>query len=209
VARARRPRGARRLGSHRREVLDRDAFDSWPTSPRRSAARPTNAVGPPTKIRGRRAGPDVRHHVTVPATGELPPRREWIAWERAIYDESAGCRRPHELGAISSMLALRSDWEQRRLGTHWRTHTPCRLPGAGSTRRPCAAAPWVSSRSSSARICFSSASETRLRLAYAPQAGHVPTSPAQEKRQPQKQATSISDRLRRPAVVPADASSGL
>jgi hypothetical protein len=108
-----------------------------------------------------------------------------------------------------SILAPRSDREERRLGTRWRAHAPCRLPPAGRTRRPCAAAPWVSSRSSSARICFSSASETRLRLTYSPQPGHVPRFPAHEKRQPQKQATSISDCLPRPAVVPADASFGL
>jgi hypothetical protein len=83
------------------------------------------------------------------------------------------------------------------------------LAPAGRTRRPCAAAPWVSSRSSWARICFSSASETRLRLTYSPQPGHVPMSPVHEKRQPQKHATSISDCLPRPAVVPAGASFGL
>jgi hypothetical protein len=83
--------------------------------------------------------------------------------------------------ARTSILAPRSDREERRLGTRWRTQAPCRLPPAGRTRRPCAAAPWVSSRSSSVRICFSSASETRLRLTYSPQPGHVPRSPAHEK----------------------------
>src|SRR4051794_27944694 len=82
--------------------------------------------------------------------------------------------------ARTSMLPPRSDREERRLGTRWRTHAPCRLPPASRTRRPCAAAPRVSGRCSSARICFSSASETRLRPTYAPQPGHVPRSPAHE-----------------------------
>ena len=128
--------------------------------------------------------------------------------EEAAATEPAA-RRSIAFIARTSILAPRSDREERRLGTRWRTHAPCRLPPAGGTRRPCAGAPWVSRRSSSARICFSSASETRLRLTYSPQSGHEPGSPAHEKRQPQKQATSISDRLPRPAVVPADASSGL
>jgi hypothetical protein len=104
--------------------------------------------------------------------------------------------------ARTSIVARRSDRDGRRLGARWRTHAPCRLRPAARTRRPCAAAPWVSSRSSSARICFSSPSETRLRLTYSPQPGHVPRFPAHEKRQPQKQATSISDWLPRPAVRP-------
>ena len=128
--------------------------------------------------------------------------------EEAAATELAA-RRSIAFIARTSILAPRSDREERRLGTRWRTHAPCRLPPAGRTRRPCAAAPWVSSRSSSARICFSSASETRLRLTYSPQPGHAPRSPAHEKRQPQKQATSISDCLPRPPVVPADASFGL
>ena len=123
--------------------------------------------------------------------------------------QASSARRPIAFIARTSILAPRSDCEERRLATRWRTHAPCRVPPAGRTRRPCAAAPWVSSRSSSARICFSSASETRLRLTYSPQPGHVPRSPAHEKRQPQKQATSISDYLPRPAAVPADASFGL
>jgi hypothetical protein len=122
--------------------------------------------------------------------------------------QASSARRSIAFIARISILAPRSDREERR-ATRWRTHAPCRLPAAGRTRRPCAVALWVSSRSSSARICFSSASETRLRLRYSPQPGHVPRFPAHEKRQPQKQATSISDCLPRPAVVPADALFGL
>ena len=128
--------------------------------------------------------------------------------EEAAATEPAACRSIVFI-AGTSILAPRSDREERRLSTRWRTHAPCRLPPAGRTRRQCAAAPWVSSRSSSARICFSSASQTRLRLTCSPQPGHVPRSPAHEKRQPQKQATSISDCLPLPAVAPADASFGL
>jgi hypothetical protein len=137
-----------------------------------------------------------------------------VSWVAALDAEEAAatelaCTSVDRVHRTYSILAPRSDREERRLGTRWRAHAPCRLPPAGRTPRPCAAAPWVSSRSSSARICFSSASETRLRLTYSPQPGHVPRFPAHEKRQPQKQATSISDCLPRPAVVPADASFGL
>jgi hypothetical protein len=136
------------------------------------------------------------------------------SWVAALDAEEAAatelaCTSVDRVHRTYSILAPRSDREERRLGTRWRAHAPCRLPPAGRTRRPCAAAPWVSSRSSSARICFSSASETRLRLTYSPQPGHVLRFPAHEKRQPQKQATSISDCVPRPAVVPADASFGL
>ena len=135
--------------------------------------------------------------------GRSASRRSSASWQ------ASSARRPIAFIARTSILAPRSEREERRSATRWRTHAPCRLPPAGRTRRPCAAAPWVSSRSSSARICFSSALETRLRLTYSPQPGHVPRSPAHEKRQPQKQATSISDCLSRRAVVPADASFGL
>jgi hypothetical protein len=123
--------------------------------------------------------------------------------------QASSARRPIAFIARTSILAPRSDCEELRLATRRRTHAPCRVPPAGRTRRPCAAAPWVRSRSSSARIRFSSASETRLWLTYSPQPGHVTRSPAHEKRQPQKQATSISDCLPRGAAVSADASFGL
>jgi hypothetical protein len=123
--------------------------------------------------------------------------------------QASSARRAIAFIASTSILAPRSDCDERRLGTGWRTHASCCVPPAGRTPRPCGAAPWLSSRSSSARICFSAASETRLRLTYSPHPGHAPRLPAHEKRQPQKQATSISDRLPRPMGVPRDASSGL
>jgi len=135
--------------------------------------------------------------------GRSPSRRS------SASRQASSARRPIAFIARTLIPAPRRDCEERRLAARWRTHAPCRVPPAGRTRRPCAAAPWVSSRSSSARIRFSSASETRLRLTYSPQSGHVPRSPAHEKRQPQKQATSISDCLRRLAAVSADASFGI
>jgi hypothetical protein len=122
---------------------------------------------------------------------------------------ASSARRPIALIARTSILATRSDREERRLATHRRAQASCRVPPAGRPRRPRGPTPWVSSRSSSARICFASASQTRLGLTYSPQPGHVPRSPAQEKRQPQKQATFIGGWLPRPAVVPAGASVGL
>lgn len=123
--------------------------------------------------------------------------------------QASSARRAIAFIAHTSILAPRPDCEERRLATRWRTHAPCRVPPAGRTRRSRAAAPCVSKRSSSARICFSSPSETRLRLTYSPQPGHAPRSSAHEKRQPQKQATSISNYLLRRADVSADASFGL
>lgn len=119
----------------------------------------------------------------------------------------SSARRPIAFFARTSVLAPTNDCDERWPATRCRTHAPCRVPPPGRTRPACAAVPWLSSRCSSARICFSSASETRLKLAYSPQPGHVPRSPAHEKRQPQKQVTSIGDSLPRPPTVPAAASS--
>ena len=159
--------------------------------------------------------PRQAHHLAAASPVANSAGHRWSRFGRTASRRSSAsrqassARRPIAFIARTSILAPRSDCEERRLATRWRTHAPCRVPPAGRSRRPCAAAPWVSSRSSSARICFSSASETRLRLTYSPQPGHVPRSPAHEKRRPQKQATSISDCLPRRAVVPADASFGL
>ena len=139
----------------------------------------------------------------------LVPLRPVDGRRSSARRQASSARRSIGFIARTSILALGSDREERRLDTRCRTHAPRRSPPAGRTRRPGATTPWVSRRSSSARICFSSASETRLRLAHSPQRGHVPRSGAHEKRQPQKQATSISDCLSRPPVFPADASFGL
>ena len=195
---------ASHLGSRRKHDLFGHRLTGIPPTARRPPWRVTSPRPHPSDSPLARA-PDAEARgprVCRCFLGCRARRREAAATELA-------CTSVDRVHRTYSMLAPRSDREERRLGTRWRAHAPCRLPRAGRTRCPCAAAPWVSSRSSSARICFSSASETRLKLTHSPQPGHVPRSPAQKKRQPQKQATSISDCLPRPAVVPADASFGL
>jgi IstB-like ATP binding protein len=155
------------------------------------------------------------HHLAAASAVATSAAHRWSRVGRSASRRSSASRQASSARRAiafivrTSILAPRSDCEERRLATRWRTHAPCRVPPAGRSRRPRATAPWVSSRSSSARICFSSGSKTRLRLTYSPQPGHVPTFSAHEKRQPQKQATSISDCLPRPAAVPADGSFGL
>ena len=114
--------------------------------------------------------PRQAHHLAAASPVANSAGHRWSRFGRSASRRSSAsrqassARRPIAFIARTSILAPRSDCEERRLATRWRTHAPCRVPPAGRSRRPCAAAPWVSSRSSSARICFSSASETRLRL---------------------------------------------
>ena len=154
-------------------------------------------------------------HLATASAVATPAGYRWSRFGRSASRRSSAsrqaisARRAIVFMARTSSLVLRSDCDEGRLATRWRTHAPCRVPPAGRTRRPHAAAPLLSSRSSSARICLSSASETRGRPTYSPQLGHISTFPAHEKRQPQKQATSISDCLPQLPAVPSDASGDL